>query len=368
MKRCDAVIVGGGPGGSTCARALRRAGLDVVVIDKQPFPREKVCAGWVTPAVLEELGVDRVEYGAGRTIQPITAFEVGVLGGRMRRIAYGEPVSFGIRRREFDEFLLRRSGAELRLGEPLRTMERRDGMWEINGEVETPLVIGAGGHFCPVARRLNPGLDETRVVVAQEIEVPVDELGGRCAVEPSTPELYFYPDLMGYAWCFGKRGHVNIGVGREDPGNLAGHVRRFVEHLVERGRIPPIERRFKGYAYILYGHTRRRITGEGVMLIGDAAGLAYPASGEGIRAAVESALLAAGVAVESRGDFSGESLRRYAIKLTEHFGKPGPGEARPSRWKQWAAGRAMDCPLFVRYVLLDRWFLARHRPVCATAR
>jgi menaquinone-9 beta-reductase len=49
VETCDALIVGGGPAGSTCAWQLRQAGLDVVVIDKTRFPRDKVCAGWITP-------------------------------------------------------------------------------------------------------------------------------------------------------------------------------------------------------------------------------------------------------------------------------------------------------------------------------
>ena len=49
MDTCDALVVGGGPAGSSCARALERAGLDVVVLDRASFPRDKVCAGWVTP-------------------------------------------------------------------------------------------------------------------------------------------------------------------------------------------------------------------------------------------------------------------------------------------------------------------------------
>ena len=54
MKQVDVLIVGGGPAGSTLAWALRDSGLDVTILDKQTFPRDKVCAGWVTPAVMEE--------------------------------------------------------------------------------------------------------------------------------------------------------------------------------------------------------------------------------------------------------------------------------------------------------------------------
>ena len=58
MERFDAVIVGGGPAGSTCARHLHRAGLHVVVLDRAVFPRDKVCAGWITPPVISLLELD----------------------------------------------------------------------------------------------------------------------------------------------------------------------------------------------------------------------------------------------------------------------------------------------------------------------
>ena len=73
---CDVLIVGGGPAGSACARRLREAGLDVVVIDKAVFPRDKVCAGWITPQVVEDLQIDPDRYRQGRTFQPITGFRV----------------------------------------------------------------------------------------------------------------------------------------------------------------------------------------------------------------------------------------------------------------------------------------------------
>ena len=55
VRSCDVLIVGGGPAGSTCAWQLVRAGLDVLVMDKHNFPRDKVCAGWITPAVGESI-------------------------------------------------------------------------------------------------------------------------------------------------------------------------------------------------------------------------------------------------------------------------------------------------------------------------
>ena len=76
----DVVIVGGGPAGSTCARALTRAGVDVVILDKAVFPRDKTCAGWITPAVVDAVDLPIDEYREGRVFQPISAFRTSRIG------------------------------------------------------------------------------------------------------------------------------------------------------------------------------------------------------------------------------------------------------------------------------------------------
>ena len=80
MDHCDVLIVGGGPAGSSCAWKLLGAGLDVVVLDRKSFPRDKPCAGWITPAVVESLQLDLNEYREGRVLEPIMAFVVGAMG------------------------------------------------------------------------------------------------------------------------------------------------------------------------------------------------------------------------------------------------------------------------------------------------
>src|SRR6476619_2520122 len=143
MENCDALIVGGGPAGSTCAWKLRQAGLDVTVMDSSSFPRDKVCAGWITTQVVDDLRLDVDEYRVGRTFQPIIGFRTGVIGGdREVETNYGRPVSFGIRRCEFDDYLLRRSGARLKLGVPLSRMRREGRDWIVNDQIRTSLLVG----------------------------------------------------------------------------------------------------------------------------------------------------------------------------------------------------------------------------------
>lgn len=368
MTRCDALIVGGGPAGSTCAERLGRSGLDVLILDRKSFPRDKTCAGWVTPQVMSTLEVDLGDYADGRTLQPITGFLTGLIGRETVENHYDGPVSYGIRRCEFDHYLLQRCGAATRLGVPLKSMERTQDGWVVNEEIQAPLVIGAGGHFCPVARKLGArSLERASVVAAQEIEFEASaadlELG---TARPEIPELYFCPDLKGYGWCFRKERFLNIGLGRVDSQNLSDHVAEFCEFLKDRGTIGcEIPVRFHGHAYQLYERVEPRLVDEGVLLIGDAAGLAYPQSGEGIRPAVESGILAAETIVRANGDYAEQRLKPYARLVRERFGKPRSNAASgwlPASWLQLIASRLLVNRSFARKVVIDRWFLHTQQP------
>lgn len=366
-RTCDALIVGGGPAGATCARQLIRAGLDVLVLDKQDFPRDKVCAGWITPAVISSLELDCAHYAQGRVLQPIRGFRTGIIGEAPVETRYDRAVSFGIRRCEFDDYLLRRSRARLRLGEPMRSMVRDGSGWLVNGDIRTPLVVGAGGHFCPVARWLGAQSGQNKstetVVCAQEIEFALaPDARNACRVERDVAQLYFCPDLKGYGWCFPKGDYLNIGLGREDNHRLPEHVEQFRQWLQQRGVIPgELPGRFNGHAYLLYSASQRKQMDDGVLLIGDAAGLAYPQSGEGILPAVESALLGAQVILAAAEDYRQHKLEPYVRRLTEQFGErprhPPGASWLPPALRQKVAGKLMTTRWFARHVVIDRWFL-----------
>ena len=373
MRRCDAVVVGGGPAGSSCAWALRRGGADVVVIDRAPFPRDKVCAGWITPAVAAALELDADDYRRGRTFQPITGFRTGRIGNDEKDVEtrYPRPVSFGIRRCEFDHYLLCRSGAEVRPGTALTGLRREGERWIVNDEIEAPIVVGAGGHFCPVARHLGGGGGGEPIVAAQEFEVPLDAAQD-CPVRPEVPELYFARDLKGYGWCFRKQGVVNVGYGRFGSERLSAHVAGFLDFLRARGRLPAsVTGRLKGHAYLIYGTAPRPLVGDGVLLVGDAAGLAYAQSGEGIRPAVESGLLAASVLLGARGRYRYEDLAPYRRQIEARFGrrdaKPGLARLIPSRVLEALGASVLGSSWLTRRIVLDRWFLHAHQPALSPA-
>jgi geranylgeranyl reductase family protein len=361
VERADVLIVGSGPAGSACAAALVAAGRDVLVLDRQAFPRDKPCAGWITPEVVARLGLRLDEYGAAHTLQPISRFRIGKIGGRAVDVDYGEPVSYGIRRCEFDAALLRRSRARTQLTEAVTDVRREGDGWVLNGRFAAPVLVGAGGHFCPVARRLGAaGRDEP--VVAQEVEFRLEgpALHG-CRVEPERPELYFSPDFRGYGWCFRKGDHLNVGLGRRDRQGLPQQVEAFLDWLLAVGRIAAAPRAgWRGHAYLVREGAPRRASADGVLLVGDAAGLAAAASGEGILPAIVSGQLAAEAILEA-GDTSADGRlgRAYEQRLENALGLPPRPRRPPGAFTTAAGAVLLSAPWFARHVVLDRWFLHR---------
>ena len=278
----------------------------------------------------------------------------------------GEPVSYGIRRLEFDDYLLRRCGAELILNEAFEAMEKNEDGWCVNGKYQAKLVVGAGGHYCPVARAIGAKGVSELAVVAQEAEFEMSpEQKQQCPVKPEVPELFFTPDLKGYGWVFRKGDYLNIGLGREDKNKLPGHVKAFCQYLEQQGRIPAgISSKYKGHAYLLYNHAKRTMLADNVMLIGDSVGLAYPQSGEGIRPAVESAVIAAEAIRAADRKYSSANLQGYQVNMVARFGqrmaKPGLMEKLPAPIKRFFASQLLKTHWFTRRTVTNRWFLQNH--------
>jgi geranylgeranyl reductase family protein len=354
VERADVLIVGGGPAGSSCATVLAAAGRDVLVLDAKKFPRDKPCGGWVTPEVLDELPFSFATYAKDHVAQSISRFRVGRIGGRALEVEYGAPVSYGVRRSEFDSYLLRRSGARVVEGERVETIERRGGSWVLNGTFAAPMLVGAGGHFCPIARYLGDAPDASSVVVAREIEFQLsEEDASACGVAPERPELYFCADLRGYGWCFRKEDYLNIGLGRLDSSQLPAHLHAFLRFLWREKRFSRVpESGWRGHAYAVRQGPARRVAGDGVVLVGDAAGLAAAASGEGILPAVISGRLAAEAILGSR-------TAEYPRMLETRLGPRASARRLPDRIAGLLGAALLAIPGFARRLVLDRWFLHR---------
>jgi flavin-dependent dehydrogenase len=366
LDACDALVVGGGPAGSTCAAWLRQAGLDVLVMDRARFPRDKPCAGWVTPQAMAAAGLDLEEYGERHVLQPIRGLRTSQLGAPSANVDYGEVVGWGVRRCEFDDYLLRRSGARVR-HEALLSLRREADGFVVNDELRTPLVVGAGGQFCPVARSLGASRSGQPVVAAQEVEGRMsarDEQ--RSPVASERPELYFCSDLEGYGWIFRKGSFLNVGFGRRDARAFPARAHAFFAFLRASGRVPAsFAPPWPGHAYRLYEGEAPRLVDDGVLLVGDAAGLAYAQSGEGIATAIESGRLAAAAVAAAGGRLTRERLSSYERALVSRFGTPPSRAASalvPEALRASLAGLVLAVPFLSRRLVLDPAFLHRRQP------
>ena len=329
----DAIVVGGGPGGSTAAWRLARSGARVALLDAARFPRVKLCAGWVTPTVWRTLELDPLSYPL--TLQPFSSATVE-LDGDVFETTWPRTASYGIVRREFDHFLLgraRHAGATVREGERVRGIARAGELMRVETDafpLTARILIGAGGHNCPVARALGEISPGEATVVTQESETRVgaERLRSltRCA---GTPELFAEPDFRGYGWYFTKGDYLNLGIGCLGDGrDLHRRCRTMVEHLRADGRLAPdleIEP-MRGHAYAIRVEKPRRVAGAGFVLVGDAAGLARAVSGEGIGPAVESGALAAEAALRSlNGTGPKGAAEWYSAAIERRFGSGEPG-------------------------------------------
>ena len=368
METCDVLIVGGGPAGSTCAWQLRQAGFDVVVMDKARFPRDKTCAGWIVPQVVESLQLDVADYAARNVWQPITGFQLGWGNRPGVTVRFDHTVSYGIRRCEFDDYLLRRSGARLQLGESADDLQRVDDHWVINGRIKTPLLIGAGGNFCPVARHLcGPHGNPAPLVTAVELEIPIAGQPLDDSLDGSTPRLYFCDDLAGYGWCIRKQNVVNLGIGRVNVRDVPAQWDKLLDRFRRESIVTgDLHQAVHGHAYHVYDGGSAPLIGDGVLLIGDAAGLADPRSGEGIRPAIESGLLAAATIQAAQGRHDRSRLQSYPARIQQRFGTAQStsrtsSPQQLSAWQSLLLGWLIGSRWFSRQVILKRWFLHSHQ-------
>ncbi len=341
-ERADVIVVGAGPGGSATAYYATRAGLSVLLLDRQSFPRDKTCGDGLMPHASEELTLmglgdwlDEPAHGkfSGFSLYTQTSY----LRQKVPPTLHG-PHGYVIPREETDARLLGRAeeaGADFRSGVRATKLLRSSagnvtGVEAIaDGEkvrYEAPLVVAADG----VGGFAGEGMKARQNSVARRQYF-------RNVSGPNKEDLHIFitKDMnergAGYGWVFYfGDGRANVGAGVSTKTldrtgrNLKDYFDRFLEEPELASWLEGAEPEGPAKSWSLkMGMWGAKRHVQGLMSVGDAASMIHPISGEGVGYAIESGRLAAAWAHEahSRGDYSTRVLRGYATQLRQKRAK-----------------------------------------------
>ena len=288
----DVVIVGAGPAGAVLAYELARRGVDVLVLEKERLPRYKCCAGGVTTKAAKLVDFDFSEVVEDTVSQVDITLNLGTpYSGQ-----HSEPLMYTVMRDAFDHLLVKHAqqrGAALIDGQRVARVQMRGGWVEVSTPENTfraRIVAGADGAYSVVARELGI-VRSTDCVMGVESETPMDEESLTTWRSRAQMELGYISG--GYGWVFPKRHHLSVGAGCVT--SRARHLRtRHSEFLASLGA--DSHSVLRSSSHLIPTCTKGRLVWQDrALLLGDAAGLADPLTGEGIHNAILSAQLAAPV-------------------------------------------------------------------------
>jgi len=357
--RYDALIIGGGPAGAAAATTLARGGLHVALLDKAHFPRHKLCGG-----LLSERSRNVIAQVFGREADP--PIEVTSRGVKLffraelvNELLDYKPLHFTARW-DFDHYLLAQAKAA---GAKVLENTRATGLSEDRTTVFTeggqPLradfIVGADGASSRIRKALRSvRMDRSGFATALEMEVPRAVI----ARDIVDPEIYLGVVRWGYGWIFPKQKVLTVGIGGLATVNdeLRAAYTKFIEMAL--GRLP--QHAIRGHP-VPFGNYLSR-PGEGrVLLVGDAAGLVEPITGEGIAFAMQSGYYAAQAILEARhASAHGEALRRYEQKYREIVRL-----FDDARYLRYLVFSKLFEPLFVDAVRASTTVMKKHMDVLA---
>jgi len=353
--RTEILVVGAGPAGATVARLLARVGREVLLIERASLPRHKPCGGGLPARTLGILGLDLDPLPKTRVDSVALA---GAWTGTQVYDLRTDPLAPGgistcrvVERAEFDAFLTRAAqaaGAVLRERCALRRVRRTpDGLVADTsaGAIQAQILCACDGVFSPTARAC--GFPPNALAFCIEGEVPM-----RADLDAATrTRATFHLACLraGYAWSFPRGDCFAVGIGgalRRAP-HLPQALAR-VAHSLPALRGEPL-RAVRGGMLPDFREPRASYAHAGAFLLGDAAGLVDPLTGEGIYYALRSAIYAAHAIAEGGGESAYEAtLRRDLLpELLRARAYAQRFRATPC----WLRGLLMSLPRFRRYAL-----------------
>jgi len=302
------VIIGGGPAGSISGFLLKNSGFNVLIIDKKEFPREKLCGGLVTQKsvnllkeIFDEKFVNSLIEDKKNNVQ--IYFKNKLISSVKTKIPF-----YLVDRKIFDYLLLKKY---LEIGGELKTKTSFSKINEnkielTNGEtVEFKYLIGADGALSKVRNYIDPNFKPSGYCLESFI---------KSDVEDNNLKIYFGDLKTGYGWIFPRNNTNVVGIGADfslNKNNFQNYYESVVKETCDFIPKP------KG-AFIPFGEIVEKPAKENkLFLIGDAAGLVDPVTGEGIYYALKSGELIANSIINSNSKISAEEIYLNSIKIIQ---------------------------------------------------
>ncbi len=374
----DVLIIGAGPSGATASLFLSKMGIDHTILDAAVFPRDKVCGDGLdlkVMRVLHHLDPEIIEHEIinNQHFTPNFGTRFFTQNGRSTDFIHPEsPLFWTAKRLHFDDFLVKKMDvrqADFRQGTLVKKIERDGTEWRVfaqNGEtaleIRTPLLLGADGDHSVVLQYLGQRKIDRRHYAAtlRQYWQGVEGLHPLNLIE-----IYFPPGLpMSYFYLFPlSNGEVNVGYGMvSEVVARGGHnLREEFAKLIRQD--PLMAPRFQhalpleepiGWGLPLASR-RRRAFGDGYLLLGDAASLVCPTSGEGIGTGMMSGYIAAHFVQNALKNkrFNAEQFKHYdreiyrrlngeirlynlMMRLSPSIYSFGLNQLAPNPWFQWS--------------------------------
>ncbi len=335
----DIIIIGGGPAGSSCALYCARHGLKTLLVDKARFPRDKTCGDAISGSsvdILSDLGliakIEALPHARANAVLFSAPNGMTVTIPFTPKNSTRRYYGYVCRRMDFDAMLFREAAEQV---------ETRENFTVKNILVEGDRVCGISDGRERFTARVVVGADGFKSVLARKLKLyhhdPEHLIVATRAYYSGIPglddviEIHFVEDILpGYFWIFPLGdGMANVGIGMIHSALKAQGISLHKAHIAAT-ESAYFRQRFAGARLhggihgwnLPLGSKRRRVHGEGFLLIGDAAGLIDPSSGEGIGNAMLSGKIAADVLAKvcAENDPSAARLSEYERTLWQKIG------------------------------------------------
>ncbi len=307
-KIFDCIIVGAGPAGSTAAYHLALLGRSVVVLEKASLPRNKPCGGGVSPAIAQWLDFDLTPAISLKSNKVSYTWKMG----DPTQSQVSSPM-WMVQRDIFDDFLIKqaqKTGAELRDSTEVKGIEFKNFIWEVKTNSEPVYgryLIAADGAGGPMTKWL--GFKEPKLCISASLETR--------SIKGDSLNFDFGTIKKGFIWCFPKADGYSFSIAAmrgDKPKNLK---KILTDYATKCGADVSVSN-VREHPLSLWNGDRQ-LHSQNALLVGEAASLADPLTGEGIRPAIFSGFKAAG-AIDRSLSGAADALEQYTQAIAAEWG------------------------------------------------